>query len=81
MTTELKWTIGKEGGTPLDRPPFRAYFYRIEDGQLVASSDFSASELRAEIARLRGVGEDIAPFEDALKQLLRNIETRRSLFA
>lgn len=71
MTAELKWSIGRQsvGRTRLDLTPFRAYFYWIDDGQVVASADFSVSELQIEIERRKVGGEDTVPFEDALKQL------------
>lgn len=65
---ELKWGTGK-AGAKLDEPPFRAYFYWMENGQLVQTTDFSESELEAEIARRTAAEEETDPFREALKQL------------
>ena len=80
MTVELKWNIGKGDGASirLDIPPFRAYFYWIDNGHIVESADFSKSELQVEIARRTRGGEEIAPFEAALKQLLLAVWKSRS---
>ena len=68
---ELKWNIGKEDGgrTRLDKPPYRAYFWWIEDGRIVECADFSRAELSKEISRRRLAGEETAVFEEALKRL------------
>ena len=71
MTTELKWTIGKEvvKESALDKPPYRAYFYWLTDGTLEKAADFDRTELIAEITRLRGLGETATAFKAALKRL------------
>ena len=71
MTVELTWSIGKGDGPTfrLDIPPFRAYFYWFNNGRIVDSADFSASELQAEIARREVVGDETSQFKEALKQL------------
>lgn len=68
---ELVWHIGKEGltSTNLETPPFKAFFTWLRDGQIERTADFTQSELEAEIERFRGVGDDSAPFEAAVKQL------------
>ena len=71
MGVDLRWHIGKEGasGTRLDAPPFRAFFYWVQDDQLVKSTDFSLDELEIEIDRRRNAGENTEPFLSALKRL------------
>ncbi len=65
---EIKWNVGKSGAS-LDNPPFRAYFYWLEDGQLVQTADYSYSELVEEIKRRTAGGEEKDPFMDALRSL------------
>lgn len=67
---ELRWHIGKETGR-LDRPPYRAYFYWLEDGRPQDAADFDARELEVEISRRKLHGDDVAPFEAAKKELAR----------
>ena len=73
METNLRWHIGKEGGlgTRLDTPPFRAYFYWVEDGMLHRADDYSESELSAEVERRRKGGENVEQYEAALSRLKR----------
>ena len=72
MHDELTWHIGKEEA-PLDKRPYRAYFWWKRGGQIVHSADFSSTELEAEIQRLKQSGDDASPFEEALRRL-RNYE-------
>jgi hypothetical protein len=65
---ELRWHIGKES-EPFDRPPYRAYFYWIENYRLVGSVDYDAEELAAEIERRGKLGKDTEPFRAAQKRL------------
>jgi hypothetical protein len=67
---ETRWHIGKEL-PPLDQPPYRAYFYVVEDNMLVDANDYDTSELTAELGRRRAVGESAEPFQQALEVLLR----------
>lgn len=71
MTQQLLWSVGKEGTvqTQLDLPPYRAFFYWLRDGVLVDVGDFDIQELKAEIQRRSELGDDTAPFEEALKAL------------
>jgi len=73
MTDELHWHISKEGitSTRLDRGPYRAYFFTVTDGQLVAAADYSANELRAEVRRRASNGEDSSAYAAALNRLER----------
>jgi hypothetical protein len=68
MKKELRWHIGKESGR-LDRPPYRAYFYWLEDERPIDSSDFDAAELDAEIARRVISGDQVEQFQAARKEL------------
>lgn len=72
MTGEIQWFIGKEGTTRtrLDIPPFRAFFFWLQDGKVVKSADFDRQELEVEIEKRRVVCQDAAEFEKALKGLL-----------
>ena len=65
---ELRWHIGKERA-PLDRPPYRPYFYWVENHRLVDSADYDAPQLTANIEQRRKSGGDISPFQAALKEL------------
>lgn len=73
MTDNVHWHIGKEGtmSTALDRGPFRAYFFTTTDGMLIASDDYSETELRAEIHRRISNGENSEPYVAALERLKR----------
>ena len=72
MATSIEWSIGKEGTTAtcLDRPPFKAFFCFLVDGKLVETLDFDKHELSIEIERRRNAGEEIEPFEKALRSSL-----------
>jgi hypothetical protein len=70
MSDELSWHVGKDDSNgSLDRPPFKAYFYRRSNGKVMRSAEYTKVELVSEIARLRGEGKDVSAFEAALKQL------------
>jgi hypothetical protein len=71
MHEELTWHVGKDQ-TPLDKPPYRAYFFWKRGGQIVRSADYSVQELEAEIGKLKRSGEDTAPIAQALERL-RNV--------
>ena len=74
MDVKVSWSVGKEGygGTRLDRPPFRVFVSWISStGQLLESQDFSESELREEVSRLKLAGESTSAHESALSELLR----------
>jgi hypothetical protein len=73
MEPKVHWHIGKEGtnSTQLDRPPFRAYFTRVQDGAVIDATDFSFDELRFEVARRTAAGEDLLPYAHALEALER----------
>lgn len=60
--------ISKEA-SPLDKPPFRAYFQWLNKGQLVKSEDFSKQELEAEIASGQREGRELELFKEALNRL------------
>lgn len=49
MKEDIGFHIGKEV-SPLDKPPFRAYFHWTNDGQIVKCEDFPKQELEREIA-------------------------------
>jgi hypothetical protein len=68
---EIAWHIGKDASDQerIDVPPYKAYFYWKREGQIIRSAEYTESELRAEIERLRSAGKDVAPFELALKRL------------
>jgi hypothetical protein len=72
VTEEIQWFIGKEGTTRtrLDVPPFRAFFFWLQDGKVVESADFDRQELEVEIEKRRVAGQDTAEFVKALKGLL-----------
>lgn len=72
MTGEIQWFIGKEGTTRtrLDIPPFRAFFFWLQDGKVVKSADFDRQELEVEIEKRRVACQDAAEFVKALKELL-----------
>jgi hypothetical protein len=72
MNDEIKWSVGKEGTghSRLDLPPYRAFFYWFQNGEMVEAADFDKLELEAEIQRLRANGQDSTPFEQALKVLV-----------
>ena len=65
---ELRWHIGKESGR-LDKPPYRAYFYWVENHRLVDSAKFDIAGLDVEIERRRSAGDDVGPFQAARKEL------------
>lgn len=71
MTTEIQWFIGKEGTirTRLDVPPFRAFFFWLEDGKVVESADFDRQELEVEIERRSVAGQETVEFQQALRKL------------
>ena len=69
MKENIEYHIGKET-SPLDCPPFRAYFYWTSDGQLVKSEDFSKQELEAEIAFGQREAQELDLFKEALKRLV-----------
>lgn len=68
--SEVQWHIGKEAN-PLDRPPYRAYFFLIEDHMLSETWDYDAAELTGELNRRRKDDELLEPFELALEVLVR----------
>ena len=68
MEIDVSFHIGKET-SPLDRPPFRAYFNWVQEGRLVKAEDFSQQELEAEIASGRRDGRELELFKEALKRL------------
>lgn len=70
MSKLVHWHIGSER-SPLDRPPFRAYFFVVQDGLLCEATDFDVVELTKEIARRRSVGEAVEPYDEALDRLTR----------
>lgn len=71
MPEEIQWFIGKEGTihTRLDVPPFRAFFFWLQDGKVVESADFDRQELEAVIEARRVAGQDTDEFMKALKGL------------
>ena len=71
MNSKLQWTIGKESspGLTLDTPPFRAYFYWIENGELKRAADFSREELRVEIDSRKPDDEELIDLKAALARL------------
>jgi|APMI01.1.fsa_nt_gi hypothetical protein len=71
MTEEIQWFIGKEGTirTRLDAPPFRAFFFWLQDDSVVDSADFDRQELEVEIEKQRVVGQHTAELVKALKGL------------
>ena len=70
MQYQLKWTIGKSPGTgSLEKPPFRAYFYWLRDGQIEEAQDFNRAELEEEIVKRIGTGEPVGEFQAALAKL------------
>lgn len=71
MSVKLRWHVGKGDGSRqrLDVPPYRAYFHWFTGEQLVESQDFGIDDLPTEVDRRRALGEDVAPFEAALRQL------------
>jgi hypothetical protein len=68
MKEDVGFRIGKET-SPLDKPPFRAYFHWINDGQLVKYEDFSKEELETEIASGQRTGRELELFKEALHRL------------
>lgn len=71
MTEEVQWFIGKEGTirTRLDVPPFRAYFFWLQDGKVVKTADFDRQELEVETEKRRVAGQETIEFIRALKGL------------
>lgn len=71
MATEIQWFIGKEGTirTRLDVPPFRAFFFWLQDGKVVESADFDKQELEAEIERRSAAGQKTVEFQQAMRKL------------
>ncbi len=71
MTTEIQWFIGKEGTihTRLDVPPYRAFFFWLQDGKVVETADFDRQELEAEIERRSVAGQETVEFQQALRKL------------
>ena len=67
--SEPRWHIGKESSL-LDRAPYRAYFYWVENNVLVDSADFDLPGLDAEIERRRSNGQDVTQFETAREKLV-----------
>ena len=68
MKEEIGYHLGKEA-SPLDSPPFRAYFRWMSEGQLIKCEDFSKQELEAEIASGQREGRELALFKEALIRL------------
>jgi len=66
----IRWHIGKEAA-PLDRPPYRAYFYWVERHRLVRSEDYDATELAAVVKVRRKTRDPKDPFNAALKALIK----------
>ena len=67
----LHWHIGRESA-PFDRPPYRAYFFWLEDHRIVDAADFDAAQLSKELLKRRAAGgKDLAEFEAASKALAR----------
>jgi len=69
MPEDIGFHIGKEV-SPLDKPPFRAYFHWTQEGLLVKSEDFSKQELEAEITSGRRDGRELELFKEALQRLV-----------
>lgn len=69
MTEDIGFHIGKEM-SPLDKPPFRAYFHWTHEGQLLRSEDYSKKELEAEITSGRRDGRELELFKEALQCLV-----------
>jgi hypothetical protein len=68
MEIDVGFHIGKEA-SPLDKPPFRAYFTWTREGRLIKAEDFSQQELQAEIASGQRDGRELKLFNKALNQL------------
>lgn len=72
MTEEIQWFIGGKEGTirtRLNVPPFRAFFFWLQDGKVVESADFDRQELEVEIEKRRVVNQETVEFVKALKEL------------
>ena len=69
MTEDIGFHIGKEM-SPLDKPPFRAYFHWTREGRLLRSEDFSKQELEVEITSGRRDGRELELFKEALQRLV-----------
>jgi hypothetical protein len=68
MKEDIGFHIGKEG-SPLDKPPFRAYFYWIKEGQIVKYEDFTLKDLETEIASGKRESRELELFKEALNRL------------
>ena len=73
MQGTIQWHVGSEGRSSrrLDKPPFRAYFFWVQDGVLVDAADYSAEELRQRLGELQQSGEDITQVAEAIRALER----------
>lgn len=72
MKTEVTFSIGREN-SPLDTPPYKAYFYWIENGQLIKTEDYTIAELKKEILNLdRNNSSLVYIFQDALAKLIKS---------
>ena len=69
MEKNIEYVIGKES-SPLDTPPFRAYFYWTCEGRLVKSEDYSKSELEVEISSGWRKKSELEIFSEALKRMV-----------
>jgi len=69
MDIKITLSISKEN-SPLDTPPFRAYMYWSNNGQLVKAEDFSEIGLASEVMRLQAEGSPhLQEYQDALNRL------------
>ena len=71
MQGTAHWHVGSEGGISrrLDKPPFRAYFFWVQDGLLVDAADYSSDELRRRLDELQQSGEDTIQVNAAIRTL------------
>ena len=72
MQKELRWHIGRDCGglgTRRDRPPFRAYFFWVDNYLLNRAQDYSEGDLADEIRRRKVAGESFDAFEKAFARL------------
>jgi hypothetical protein len=73
MQSTVYWHVGSDGGSSrrLDKPPFRAYFFWVQDGLLIDAADYSVDELQRHLADLQQSGQDTSQVLDALSTLRR----------
>jgi len=77
MQVEIEYFIGKEVA-PLDTPPFRAYFYRIDENILSSFVDYSIDELAALAIEIETDENERSKYTNAINDL-RNANKKTGL--